>query len=212
MKDIAIYGAGGFGREVACLVNLINKHTLIWNFIGFFDDNSDLIGTENDYGKVLGGIKELNQYDGDLAVVLAIGNPVAVRKIVDGILNDNIYFPNLLASDAVFMDEKNFIIGRGNIICSKCWFSCNVSVGDFNIFNVGVIVGHDACVGNYNSFMPSVNISGEVVIGDGNFFGVASAVLQHKKIGCNTVIGGNSLIIKNTKDGQTYMGNPASAL
>ena len=67
-------------------------------------------------------------------------------------------------------------------------------------------------MGNYNSLMPAVNISGEVTIGEENFFGVASAVLQRKKIGNNTIIGGNSLIIKNTKDGRTYMGNPASSL
>lgn len=212
MKNIAIYGAGGFSREVACLINLINKQSPTWDLIGFYDDNPNLRGTTNDYGVVLGGIDDLNQYDGELAIVIAIGNPTTVKKIVDGVSNDNIYFPNLLAPDIVFMDEKNYSIGQGNIICSKCWFSCNVSVGDFNIFNVGVIVGHDVCVGNYNSFMPSVNISGEVVIGDENFFGVASVVLQQKKIGCNTIVGGNSMIIKNTKDGRTYMGNPASAL
>ena len=38
MKDIAIYGAGGFGREVACLLNAINANDAIWNLIGFFDD------------------------------------------------------------------------------------------------------------------------------------------------------------------------------
>lgn len=27
MKDIAIYGAGGFGREVACLIKRINDHS-----------------------------------------------------------------------------------------------------------------------------------------------------------------------------------------
>ena len=212
MNDIAIYGAGGFSREVACLVNLINKHNQTWNFIGFYDDNPSLRGTENEYGKVLGGLHELNHYEKDLAIVVAIGNPMTVEKIVGGINNDNIYFPNLIAPDVVLMDEQHFVLGHGNIICSKCWFSCNVHIGNFNIFNVGVIVGHDACIGNYNSLMPSVNISGEVVVGDNNFFGVASAVLQQKKIGCNTVIGGNSLIIKNSKDGRTYMGNPASAL
>lgn len=48
MKDIAIYGAGGFGREVACLIERINKarETPIWNFIGFFDDG---IPSTNDY-------------------------------------------------------------------------------------------------------------------------------------------------------------------
>lgn len=212
MKDIAIYGAGGFSREVACLINLINKHSPSWNLIGFYDDNLSLRGSTNDYGMVLGGLEELNQYESELAIVIAIGNPAAIKRIVGGITNKHIYFPNLLAPDVILLDERTFVIGRGNIVCSKCWFSCNVSIGDFNIFNVGVIVGHDAHIGNFNSLMPSVNISGEVVVGDENFFGVASTVLQQKKIGYNTVVGGNSLIIKNTKDGRTYMGNPACAL
>ena len=38
MKDIVIYGAGGFGREIACLLNLINEKTPEWNIIGFLDD------------------------------------------------------------------------------------------------------------------------------------------------------------------------------
>ena len=38
MRDIAIYGAGGFGKEVACLLNRINEVNHQWNLIGFFDD------------------------------------------------------------------------------------------------------------------------------------------------------------------------------
>ena len=60
--------------------------------------------------------------------------------------------------------------------------------------------------------MPSVRISGEVEIGDLNFFGVSSVVLQRKKIGNNTVIAANSVIMRNTKDGYTYIGNPAKKL
>ena len=212
MKDIAIYGAGGFSREIACLIHLINRNSQAWNLIGFFDDNPELKGKKNEYGEVLGGRDVLNLYEKDLAVVIAIGNPQIVKKIVGGIQNEKVYYPNIIAPDVILMDDENFAIGQGNIICSKCLMSCNVSIGHFNIFNVGTTIGHDVKIGNYNSMMPSVNISGEVVIGDENFFGVASVVLQQKKIGCNTVIGGNSLIIKNTKDGRTYMGNPASAL
>ncbi len=51
MKDIAIYGAGGFGREVACLIHIINKKTPQWNLIGFFDDDAKLKNTKNEYGK-----------------------------------------------------------------------------------------------------------------------------------------------------------------
>lgn len=212
MKDIAIVGAGGFGREVACLINLINAEKKMWNVIGFIDDNPKLKGSKNEYGEVLGGIDYLNQYDKELAVVIAIGNPSIVKKLVDSIVNEMIWYPNLIAPNVILMDKDDFSIGKGNIICSNCWISCNVHLGDFNILNVGCIVGHDVNFGNFNSLMPSVNISGEVTIGNENFFGVSSVVLQQKKVGCNTVIGGNSLIIKNTKDGRTYMGNPASAL
>lgn len=212
MKDIAIYGAGGFGREVACLINLINRDKPAWNLIGFYDDNEELIGTNNEYGKVIGGIDQLNAYNAELAVAIAIGNPVIVKKIVENISNMNVTFPNLIAPDVVLMDKNNYSLGQGNIICSKCWISCNVHFGNFNILNVGVMVGHDAFFGNYNSLMPCVNISGEVTVGDENFFGVSSVVLQQKRIGNKTVIGGNSMIIKNTKDGRTYIGNPASAL
>ena len=212
MKDIAIFGAGGFGREIACLIKQINNQEPTWNLVGFFDDNPALLGTKNEYGEVLGGIDVLNQYNKELAITIAIGNPSVVRKVVGAITNDKIWFPNLVAPDVIIMDEENFSMGRGNIICCKCWISCNVRFGDFNILNVGITVGHDAQLGNYNTLMPAVNISGEVVVGEENFFGVASVVLQQKRIGYKTVIGGNSMIIKNTKDGRTYMGNHATAL
>ena len=39
MKDLYIIGAGGFGREVAWLVERINDVAPIWNLKGFIDDN-----------------------------------------------------------------------------------------------------------------------------------------------------------------------------
>lgn len=38
MKKIAIFGAGGFGREVAFLIEDINKKNYQWEILGFFDD------------------------------------------------------------------------------------------------------------------------------------------------------------------------------
>ena len=39
MRDIAIYGAGGLGREIACVLKKINMVTPTWNLLGFFDDD-----------------------------------------------------------------------------------------------------------------------------------------------------------------------------
>lgn len=211
MKDIAIYGAGGLGREIACLLHKINETELQWNLIGFFDDGKE-IGYTTEYGKVLGGMKELNEYPCSLYVVLAIGSPVIIRKLAMKITNAFIDFPNILAPDIVLLDKNSLVVGKGNIFCYGCWVSCNVCIGDFNLFNGFVTIGHDTQIGNFNSFMPATRVSGEVQIGNVNFFGVNSVVLQQLAIGSNTIIGANSLIIRKTKDGQTYMGNPASII
>lgn len=42
VKDIAIFGAGGFGREVACLLRKINAVEPTWNFVGFYDDGLEI--------------------------------------------------------------------------------------------------------------------------------------------------------------------------
>lgn len=211
MKDIAIYGAGGFGREVVCLINAINKQAKVWNFIGFFDDGKEK-GTKNEYGEVLGGIEELNNIDKPLSIVIAIATPKIVRKLVENIKSPLIEFPNLIAPDVVIFDENNIEIGKGNIISFGCTLSCNVIIGNFNIFNGGVSIGHDTKIDNYNSIMPAVKISGEVVIGNENYLGVNSTILQQIRIGNYTVVGANSLIIRKTKDGQTYVGSPATII
>lgn len=86
MKDIAIYGAGGLGREIACLLRKINEQGETWNLIGFFDDGKP-IGTLNEYGRVLGGIHELNTWDIELNVIIAIGNPRAIKQVTGTITN-----------------------------------------------------------------------------------------------------------------------------
>ena len=211
MKKIAIYGAGGFGREVACLINKINEQSPEWELVGFFDDGIKK-GTKNEYGLVIGGIDEVNRYSEKLAVVIAIASPKIVEKIVGNIISSKIYFPNIISPDVTFLDKGNMSIGKGNIISFNCVISCNVRIGDFNIFNWAITVGHDVLIENFNAFMPDVKISGEVTIGSKNFFGVNSTVLQQINIGNETIIGASSLVLRKTKDGMTYVGNPASII
>lgn len=211
MKDIAIYGAGGFGREVACLLNRINSTEAQWNLIGFIDDVKD-VGYENGYGKVLGGIDYLNSYSQELNVVIAIGSPYGVASIVSKICNSNIVFPNIIHPDFNIVDPQSFKIGKGNIIQGGCSVSCDVTIGDFNVFNGSITLGHDDNIGNYNSFMPAIRVSGGVVIGNCNFFGVGSIILQQIKIGNNIRLGAGSVLMTKPKDGNLYMGNPAKKM
>lgn len=208
MKDIAIYGAGGFGREVACMISAINKVNKEWNFIGFFDDGIQK-GTRNIFGEIIGGLEEVNSLDKELNLVFAIANPAVLKKVVGSILNSNVKFPNLVAPNVNLLHGESLKIGQGNILFFGTRVSCEVTIGDFNLLNGFVSLGHDAVIGNFNVLGPMVRLSGNVTVQDENFFGVQSIVLQGIKIGNRIKVGANSVIIRNTKDEMLYLGNPA---
>lgn len=208
MKDIIVYGAGGYGREIACLINRINAVKPEWNLLGFLDDGEP-VGTQTEYGTVLGDLDYINNYPKAVSVVIAIGTPSIVQKLATSITNPNVTFPNLVDPTVEFLDRSNVRMGRGNIICAKCAVSCNVEIGDFNLFNIGVGIGHDCSFGSFNALMPNVNISGSVEVGNCNLFGVKASVIQNIKVGNNVTIGANSLLMRKAKDGGLYFGLPA---
>lgn len=208
MKDIAIYGFGGFGREVACLINHINEVESTWNLIGFFDDGV-APDTECKYGKVLGNIDTLNSWDKEIAVAIAVGNPKYLKEIPEKITNPKVEFPNLIAPNCFFFDLDSVRFGKGNILSFGCRMSCNVTLGDFNVLDGCISLGHDAVLGSYNMMFPEVRVSGQTTIGDRNYFGARCFVSQCLKIGNENRFGAGTFILRKIKDGGLYMGNPA---
>ena len=207
---IAIYGAGGLGREVAGGIQRINKagHQQ-WEIVGFFDDNIP-VGTQvSHYGQVLGGIDMLNAHEEPLALAIAVGNPMTRKRIHERICNSNIFFPNLIAPSFRILDSQTFSIGQGNIIQDNCSVTCDVKIGNFNVMNGSNAMGHDVTVGDFNVLMPGVRLSGEVGVGNCNLLGVDSVVLQRVKIGDNVTLGAGSVMMTKPKDGFTYIGIPA---
>jgi sugar O-acyltransferase (sialic acid O-acetyltransferase NeuD family) len=208
MKKILIYGAGGFGREIACLISSINQVKKQWELIGFIDDGLP-IGHINRFGKVVGNLDILNNIQESIAVVISVASPEILKKLTETIVNPNIWYPNLIAPDVRFHDPDSFVPGIGNVIFFSCRISCDVKIGDFNLMNSLASLGHDVKIGNRNVLNPAVRISGDCRIGNDNFFGVQSVILQGITIGNNTRIGASSVVIRATKDQSLYFGNPA---
>lgn len=215
MQNIAIYGASGYGREVACSIIFFNDvarrkgQEEPWRIVGFFDDGIEKGKDISHYGKILGGINELNAYDQPLAVAMAIGNPHVRKNVVEKITNSNVSFPNLIYPDLWYADKSTFEIGVGNIICGASTMSCDIKIGNFNMFNGFTNVGHDVRIGDFNSIMPGVRISGEVSIGSENLIGANSFIIQQLKIGHHVTVGVGAILMTKPKDGGTYIGNPA---
>ena len=214
MKNIVIVGAGGFGREVASLLKRINKVTPTWNLVGFYDDDVQYKpkGSHNEYGEVLGTVDDLNHTESEMAAILAVGSPRALKAIRKKITNPLVSFPNIIAPEAAILDEDNYEMGEGNILSSFSSISCNVRMGSFNVLNNRVSFGHDVEVGDYNVFMTAVRISGSSHIGTGNLFGVSSIVIPGIKVGEGVTVSPGSVVMRKTKDNSTYVGNPAKIL
>jgi sugar O-acyltransferase (sialic acid O-acetyltransferase NeuD family) len=209
LKKIAIFGAGGFGKEVACIFNKINEIKQSWDLIGFFDDGL-ISGTQiSHFGKVLGATQELNLWKEEISIVFAIGNPLIIEKIVKDIDNEFVEYPNLIHPDVFLADPVSTKMGKGNVVARGCSFSVDVEVGDFNQFNSISALAHDVRVGSYNVFMPLTRVSGEVKIGKFNAFGIGSFFLQGIKIGNRIKVAPGSVVMTKTKDNCLYMGNPA---
>jgi sugar O-acyltransferase (sialic acid O-acetyltransferase NeuD family) len=209
MKNLAIYGSNGFGHDMFCLLKNYIKNA-DWHFIGFFDDTKEK-GLTIDYGKILGGIDDLNSWPEPLNIILAIGYPKGRLSVYEKITNPHITFPNIITDNIVCYDLDNFIIGKGNIICPNSLIGSNVSIGDFNVLN-GINLGHDVKIGSFNTLMPGVHLSGNDHVGNRNMFGLCSIVIEKIKIGNDTTICPMSAIYHKTKDGSMYLGNPAKLI
>jgi acetyltransferase-like isoleucine patch superfamily enzyme len=209
MKDIAIYGMGGLGRELACIIAEINAISQQWNFIGFFDDGAPEKMLSSSQGELLGNINTLNSWPKELCVLLCFGSPRVIEIVRNKITNPNVSFPNLIHPMFHISDKETFKIGQGNIILGTCSATCNVTVGNFNLLNGSVVLAHDVTIGDYNVFMPGTRISGEVTIGNSNQFGAMSFVKQSLTIADNVTLSPLSALLTKPKSDSLYVGNPA---
>ena len=211
MKDIAIFGIGGFGREVLALIQDINRVEPQWNIVGFFDDGYEKGLMINGY-PTLGKTEDLNNWETDIAIAISIGSPVVKKKILDNIYNPKVSYPTLI-HPSVWIGDRDFVeIGKGNIFCAGVMITTNVKIKDFVILNLQCTVGHDSVINDYAAFMPSVNISGEVTIGEGVYVGTGAKIVNQLEIGDYTIVGAGAVVSKTLPAHCTAVGVPAKPI
>lgn len=211
LKDIAIFGVGGFGREVLALIKDINKHDPTWNIVGFFDDGYEKGELFNDLPN-LGNTEDLNYWKTPISLAVSIGSPVIKKKVLDKIHNPLVDYPTLIHPLAWVGDSEFVEIGKGCIICAGTLITTNIRMEDFVILNLGCTVGHDTIIKKYSAFMPSVNISGEVTIGEGVYVGTGAKIINQLEIGDYTIVGAGAVVAKTLPAHCTAVGVPARVI
>jgi len=208
MKDIVIIGAGGFGREVAWLIEDINKANQEWNIIGFVDDNDSIQGKEINGYKVVGNVDWLAQQE--LYVVNAIGDPITKMKVMKKLEKSKNIYPVLIHPSVICSDRIE--IGEGTIICAGNILTVNIKIGKHVIINLDCMIGHDVILGDYTTVLSSANVSGAVNIGKCVSIGTGSAIIQGLNIGDNTIIGAGAVVVTDLPPNCTAVGVPAKPI
>jgi len=211
MKELYIIGAGGFGREIAWLVERINEKEPTWDLKGFIDDNRTLWGSILDDYKVIGGCDYLRQMTHDVWVLCAVGSSKTRKKIIDSIGNsDNIHFATVI--DPSVQMSKRVQIGEGTMICAGNIITVDANIGKHNIINLDCTIGHDAVLGDFVTLYPSVNVSGCSVVGSETELGTGMQTIQGMKIGSKTIVGAGAVVIRDIPDRCVAVGSPAKPI
>ncbi len=208
MKKLAIYGAGGLGREIASMIKDINQNAPEWEVVGFFDDGKKKNEVVDDL-PVLGGLNQVNSIKTELSIAVAISDPQAKRKVTEKITNAKIKFPVLIHPACVSGDKKFNRFGRGTILTAGVILTTEILVGDFVLINLATTVGHDARIGKFSSIMPGCSISGNVSLGKACVMGTGARVLQNISIGDDSVIGAGAVVTKSFGNKVKLLGVPA---
>lgn len=208
MKDIVIIGAGGFGREVAWLIEDINKVNKQWNLLGFIDDNDEVQGQNLNGYEVLGKLDWL--MDKEVSVVNAIANPIIRKQIMDQLKNSSNTYPTLIHPNVVYSETVEF--GEGNIICAGNILTVNIEIKNHVIINIDSTIGHDAIINDYCTILPSVNVSGHVHLEECVTVGTGSAIIQNVPVGKNSTIGAGAVVTKEIPANCTAVGAPAKPI
>lgn len=207
IKDLYIIGAGGFGREVAWLVERINAEHLVWNMKGFIDDNSELWGTTMDDYPVLGGCNYLLRQE-EAWVVCAVGSSYIRQQIIEKVEhNPNVHFATLIDPSVIMSNRVQ--VGEGSIICAGNIMTVDISVGRHCIINLDCTIGHDAVLEDFVTLYPSVNVSGNVQVGMCTELGTGMQIIQGKSVANHVIIGAGAVVVRNITESGTYVGVPA---
>lgn len=209
-RDLVILGTSGLARETAMVVEHINAQEHRWRILGFIAASAEEKGRDLGVAPVLGDDEWFLSQDIEADVVVGIGFPNIRAKVLSRYLQhgDRFGYPNLVHPRAS-LDFRRVELGRGNVITAGVAMTCDIQIGDFNLFNLNGTVGHDDIIGSFNVFNPSVNLSGYLKIGDRILVGTGAQILENLSVGSDATVGAGAVVRADVEAGQTVVGVPA---
>lgn len=203
-RSIAIYGAGGFGREIFPLVRA--QYGDAGTKIVLVDDeiaDGKLILTFDDFLNLQGHQKYF---------VIAISNSKVRESLAERCIASGIAPLEVRSENVVTLDDVQ--IGQGAILCSFSHLTSTIRIGNYFHANHHSYISHDCIVGDFVTLAPGAKVNGNIHIGDHAYVGSGAVIKQGtpdrpRLIGRGAVIGMGAVVTRDVGDGEIVVGNPA---
>ncbi len=213
MKRInAIYGYGGFAREIMPLLN--EQYPNDRNIFVIHRKFAPKTMKINNHELVI--FEDLLTYNNfERFMIVSISDP-SKRSLISKERNKcKLNNFNIISSKSVIMDNVEY--QNGFIACPFTVLTSNIRIGLNFHLNIYSYVAHDCIIGDNVTFAPAVKCNGNVTIEDNVYVGTGAIIKNGSRerpiiIGENSVIAPGSFVTKNVEPHTTVFGNPAKKL
>lgn len=210
MKNVLIFGASGHGSVVLDTLERSPEFTPV-GFVDSYKEKGtkingyEVLGTEFDLPML---IEQFNIGGGIVAVGDNWGRKQFVKRILS--IYPKFIFISVIHPSAII--GKDVSLGKGSVILPGAIINANAIVGDHCILNTKSSLDHDSKLGNYSSLAPGAYTGGNVIVGEGTAICMGAKIIECVTVGDNSVIGSNSLVLKNIDHNTVAYGSPALAI
>jgi len=210
VRDLVIFGTGGFAREACQVVEDVVAAGGRWRMVGFLDGDASRHGSELRSLPVLGGAEWAAAHP-DVAVVVAVGAPAGRRAVVAGLERLGVTGPDrfpVLVHPTAWIGN-GVTVGEGSVVLAGARVSTDIELGPFTVLNKNAIVGHDVVLERCVTVAPGASVSGHVRLREGVDLGANAVVVQGLTVGAGTIVGAGAVVTTDLPDAVTAVGVPA---
>jgi len=209
MKNLLIIGARGYGRELFNLATQCEGYKRDWLIKGFLDDKSDALEGFNYPVSIISSVEEYIVEENDV-FICAIGSVNHKKKYAEMVLKKGGEFINLIHPSVII--HGNTKLGTGLIMMAYSSISNECEVGSFVTFMPYSTVGHDCKISNFCHIGTYAFMGGYSELEANVTLHTRATIFPRVKVGRGSIVGINSMVLKNVKQGITVYGNPAKEL
>ena len=210
----ALYGAGGFGREMMPVMRQrlapdAGPETLVC-YVEPEPRQAEINGVP-----VLSEASFLALQAEQIYFNVAIANSRIRERVVKLCVGRGAQPLALVADDVVCYESAP--VGEGAILCARSVITTAERIGQYFHANFFSYVAHDCVIGDFVTFGPRVTCCGAVQIQDHAYIGAGAVIRQSLPgrpmvIGEGAVVGMGAVVVRDVAPYTTVVGNPARPL